>query len=93
MEGQPRVSNEWRGGREEGWGYGLGEERQQGSGQVSEERTLVGLTRAPPSLRQISHKQPAVVYRRVLRVLLRALVLSSAATVATLLRLLVVLAK
>lgn len=46
----------------EGWGYGLGKQRQQGSGQVSEERTLVGLTRAPPSLRD-SHKLYIVVLR------------------------------
>ena len=57
---------------EEGWGYGLGEERQQGSGQVSEERTLVGLTRAPPSLREISHQAAVVVYRRRRRVLRRS---------------------
>jgi len=49
-------------------GYALGERRRQGSGQVSDERTLVGLTCAPPSCRDIQAVAPfVVVYCRATR--------------------------
>lgn len=38
----------------EGWGYSLGERRRQGSSQVRDERTLVGLTCAPRSRRTLT---------------------------------------
>lgn len=49
-------------------GYALGERRRQGSGQVSDERTLVGLTCAPLSRRDTQAAAPfVVVYCRATR--------------------------
>ncbi|KOX80961.1 hypothetical protein WN51_00879 [Melipona quadrifasciata] len=92
MEGQPRVSNEWRGGREEGWGYGLGTAAGQRPGK-RRANTSGADSRASEPPGDLSQAAGRCISSCATRSTTRARLLSSAATVATLLRLLVVLAK